>query len=1327
METYELLARRVELLARFFVNRQLCFEIEEANDSRHPQPITGSIDVAALLQAHITNTASSVPHARGKGKRVSAIAYTRLGAYTPMVDELTKWLCIDFDGGHLHGHPLLDARASALAYLARLQTAQIPAYLERSKSGAGWHVWVLFESPVPARDARRLALSLFHPEEHPLVDGTLAIPNKKGVDIFPKMDRITAKGWGTPVYLPWWGGAKRGNCQFYRQTVGGEWRVDPLPTFQPYPYEALLTYLATLPVPAEPVTVGPHPYTPAYTRPRTEIEAVVADDWRAWRERVCDAIDLRAVYGDWLTGRTVQAGMYLECRDRRAGRSDRNPSASVRNTAPGRGAFHSFISGDTYSLFDMLVEVGMARNFRDACGVAERLTGIAHPAPTKPIPKRLVLLETPAPSPPPGIDQESVRAKLVLFAREEMPKLIARATQQVIVLAASTGAGKTHALASAIRDGLYGEKRVLYLTPTWTVLCEIAGRYFSTTGEVARDEHGHATPPAPDALLPDVAIAFPRSPHEEAVGYCHHATLAHELAARRHQIPSVLCPACRQQRATDIVDAWEASGDRNFAQPGDREFAIAMQMRDLPDCPYLANRKRCDGYFDKETSTRVDGARVVLANHAAYLHAGDALQPYDVIVIDEGAEASLVETVVITQHDVLRWQQQAEQHSPEFLRVLAPVCKVLLQAFTAGIFSGVTRGTDLGLLSVLRRIDPEIDAHLRRLWMLIGEMQHRHTHATPADDALTELGAMRESPLRALADLIEQLAAPPPDFDPLATCLHVTLPHDVRMKDGTLETAPGKITMMLPRYALADTLTRRTTVVLDATPNEAFYQFMFSRLELRNEYRARRLIHTTLFYDALYRKESLGRGWRRAAVERFLERICAEHASPLVVTPKRLNPGVSENTGRAPLGIPANARVTHHGAADVRGSNQYQGCDALVVIGHHRQPDQHYLWLARALRRKPGLRREEVLQHGMSEESSEREDGALVPIAGFATEAGRGLAAISSYPLDPLATRMIQSKYSADLLQTIGRIRPGVLRADGQPARVYLLTGVPANDLPIDSLTSLLEWMTAHDPSWLATHPAPSALGGVRRDFITSKDAHNRRLAERKYRACLDAAQRLLARGEVVSKRKLAAEAGTSESTAHKYLRRICAELQVDRGDAPLDYSPSYNNTYIYLEHAEYPRGASPALQVTPPRQLHLSATALARLLETIQIMQSSGQPLTQRSLKAAGGFSEHTIAKYADVIHVAKTLGASQYTPDAGHLSGGSYPPAFHAIAQWGEQLLASPSATDDRELHEAIQLVTAELAPWWPLSRAALGLIVDSYHAACPPSASSEGVRDE
>lgn len=40
----------------------------------------------------------------------------------------------------------------------------IPAYLERSRSGAGFHVWIFFSAPVPAWKPRLVALRVLLPE-----------------------------------------------------------------------------------------------------------------------------------------------------------------------------------------------------------------------------------------------------------------------------------------------------------------------------------------------------------------------------------------------------------------------------------------------------------------------------------------------------------------------------------------------------------------------------------------------------------------------------------------------------------------------------------------------------------------------------------------------------------------------------------------------------------------------------------------------------------------------------------------------------------------------------------------------------------------------------------------------------------------------------------------------------------------------------------------------------------------------------------------------------------------------------------------------------------
>src|SRR5205807_5919033 len=60
-------------------------------------------------------------------------------------DTCTLLAC-DFDEGSW----VLDA----LAYLDACHAHGVPAALERSRSGNGGHVWIFFETPVPASEAR---------------------------------------------------------------------------------------------------------------------------------------------------------------------------------------------------------------------------------------------------------------------------------------------------------------------------------------------------------------------------------------------------------------------------------------------------------------------------------------------------------------------------------------------------------------------------------------------------------------------------------------------------------------------------------------------------------------------------------------------------------------------------------------------------------------------------------------------------------------------------------------------------------------------------------------------------------------------------------------------------------------------------------------------------------------------------------------------------------------------------------------------------------------------------------------------------------------------
>jgi hypothetical protein len=75
-----------------------------------------------------------------------------IGIYPLLVDETCWLLAADFDKKTW--------QEDSLAFIASCHSARIPAYLERSRSGNGGHVWIFFESPVPSVLARKMGCAL---------------------------------------------------------------------------------------------------------------------------------------------------------------------------------------------------------------------------------------------------------------------------------------------------------------------------------------------------------------------------------------------------------------------------------------------------------------------------------------------------------------------------------------------------------------------------------------------------------------------------------------------------------------------------------------------------------------------------------------------------------------------------------------------------------------------------------------------------------------------------------------------------------------------------------------------------------------------------------------------------------------------------------------------------------------------------------------------------------------------------------------------------------------------------------------------------------------
>jgi superfamily II DNA or RNA helicase len=126
-----------------------------------------------------------------------------IGIYPLLVDETCWLLAVDFDKAAW--------QEDSLAFLATCKRAGIPAYLERSRSGNGCHVWIFFEVPISAVLARKMGCAL--------LTQTMESRHHLGLDsydrFFPNQDTLPKGGFGNLIALPLqWMPRQNGNCLF---------------------------------------------------------------------------------------------------------------------------------------------------------------------------------------------------------------------------------------------------------------------------------------------------------------------------------------------------------------------------------------------------------------------------------------------------------------------------------------------------------------------------------------------------------------------------------------------------------------------------------------------------------------------------------------------------------------------------------------------------------------------------------------------------------------------------------------------------------------------------------------------------------------------------------------------------------------------------------------------------------------------------------------------------------------------------------------------------------------------------------------------------------
>ena len=131
-----------------------------------------------------------------------------IGIYPMLTDETCWFLTVDFDKSTWAE----DARA----FLETCSSYQVPAVLERSRSGNGGHAWIFFDSPISAETARKLGSIL--------LTKTMRERPEIGLDsydrLFPSQDTMPKGGFGSLIALPLQKKARRrDNSVFIDQNI----------------------------------------------------------------------------------------------------------------------------------------------------------------------------------------------------------------------------------------------------------------------------------------------------------------------------------------------------------------------------------------------------------------------------------------------------------------------------------------------------------------------------------------------------------------------------------------------------------------------------------------------------------------------------------------------------------------------------------------------------------------------------------------------------------------------------------------------------------------------------------------------------------------------------------------------------------------------------------------------------------------------------------------------------------------------------------------------------------------------------------------------------
>nr|WP_315242741.1 DEAD/DEAH box helicase family protein [uncultured Flavobacterium sp.] len=141
----------------------------------------------------------------------------QIGIY-PLLQDNTSWFLVaDFDKQNW--------KEEAVTFLKACMKNNIPAYLERSRSGNGGHVWIFFNQSYPAIRSRKIFISILEQS------GAFSLLDKSSSfdRLFPNQDFLSGKGLGNLIALPFFKPAmKNGNSCFINpktfEPIANQWQ-----------------------------------------------------------------------------------------------------------------------------------------------------------------------------------------------------------------------------------------------------------------------------------------------------------------------------------------------------------------------------------------------------------------------------------------------------------------------------------------------------------------------------------------------------------------------------------------------------------------------------------------------------------------------------------------------------------------------------------------------------------------------------------------------------------------------------------------------------------------------------------------------------------------------------------------------------------------------------------------------------------------------------------------------------------------------------------------------------------------------------------------------